>query len=144
MCTRKYILVIIGIFTAIFSTAHKVYARDFVIGNVKENFATDTVCPISPTGKNNLMAVYDENYIWININGKDLKLKLISNRMKKGKRFVRKYQSKTTLVTIDFKETKVSKGEEGDCSNSSFSGLTTIDHNGNIKKVDSIMTCIYC
>jgi hypothetical protein len=88
------------------------------------------------------MAVYDDKYIWININGKDLKLKLISNKMKKGKRFVRKYQSKNTLVTIDFTERKVLEG--GDCSNALFSGLTTIDHNRNVKKVNSIMTCIYC
>jgi hypothetical protein len=51
MYTRKYILVVIGIVATIFSTVHKAYAENFVIGNVKENFGTDTVCPISPTGK---------------------------------------------------------------------------------------------
>jgi|UPI0002DBD285 hypothetical protein len=77
-------------------------AADLKIGNVKKIFPTDAACvSFNPKTPEKRILVALGNSAWININSKDVELKLVSQKKINQKKSVFKYQTKELIVVIN-------------------------------------------
>jgi hypothetical protein len=101
--------------TAIFLfLSNPAYAKDFQIGKVRKSLQTDVVCVSNlPNGKDTMVLVdRDSGQAWINIDGKDIRLKKISTQViNPNKRSISKYRDGIITVTLDSKITRTTKDE---------------------------------
>jgi hypothetical protein len=77
-------------------------AASFKIGNVKKTFPTDSACvSFNPKTPEKRILVALGNSAWINIDSKDVELKLVSQKNINQKKSVLKYQAQELIVVIN-------------------------------------------
>lgn len=91
--------------------SNAVNAADFKIGNVSKTFPTDALCAsLNPKKPQSAILVDLGKSAWININGKDIELKVLSYQNLNRKKSVSKFQGKGFTVTVSRTLIRVNKG----------------------------------
>jgi hypothetical protein len=109
----RSILIIISIALPIL-IPHPASAKDFRIGGVKQQFQTDSVCSTAlPNHLNKFIIVIPlvnkgkPVFAWVNINGKDIRLKEVMSKInKRNGRSTNQYQGNGVLVTLESRKIK--------------------------------------
>jgi hypothetical protein len=95
------------------------HAKDFKIGSVKQNISPGSACiAYLPNTQKNMLVIPSTMsksapaYAWMNINGKDVRLRLVSVKItQQKKRSISKYRSNNIAVTVDSRQVKEDLGD---------------------------------
>jgi hypothetical protein len=93
---------------------HPASAKKFRIGGVKQQFQTDSICSTSlPNNPNKFVIVIPlvnkgkPVFAWVNINGKDIRLKEVMSKInKRNGRSTNQYQGNGILITLESRKIK--------------------------------------
>jgi hypothetical protein len=138
-----------SIIVTLISTEVPSEARSFSIGEVKKSFEIDTLCValLPNTEKAMLIIPFAENnsptvFAWLNINGKDIKLKQISTTGTK-KKSRSKYQARNISLTVDSELVKLVKEDNSGLTSESTVEKILINYKGQIKSFSTTGGCSY-
>ena len=87
------------------------------------------------------MSKSEPAYAWININGKDVRLRQVMINVNKSKRrSIAKYRSNNISVTVDSKQVKE---EQGELTSTTTIDRISIDYGGKTKTIDTTGGCVF-
>jgi hypothetical protein len=120
-------------------------AKDFKIGGVKQQFQTYSLCyTFLPNTEKHMIVIPLVNqsqaiFAWVNIDGKDIRLRQVMSKDINSRRSIAKYQANNISVTVDYKVIKKARVHP---DVSKTADRVSIDYQGHRKNINTYGGCI--